>query len=94
MKTIHNTSFQLVGSDYDFCAESTNIEKLITQVRKLAKSAEQNMEPSFIYHIIAIKIVDITTGDSKEEIVKRAPFATLCYTSDGELNIEYHLKFE
>ena len=39
MKTIHNTNFHLVGSDYDFCAESTNIEKLITQVRKLAKSA-------------------------------------------------------
>ena len=45
------------------------------------------MECAFTYHIIAVKYIS-------EDYKKQAPFATLCYHSDGELFIDYHLKFE
>ena len=99
MKTVCSTTFHLVSEDYDFQKESVNIEKLIAIVRKRAKEAEENCEVSFICHIIAIRTSEhtrerITGVKETYELRKVAPFATFCYTSDGELNIDYHLNFE
>ncbi len=97
MKIIQTTTFRLYSEDRDFCKESKRIDPLIREVKKIAEDAELNLDPGFVYRIVAVTVEEQPTSDFErlnglgltKFVERKTEIAELDY-SNGELIIDFY----